>query len=124
MRASCGAALLVVLALAGCGAHKPGAYEAANTALLNRVPVYPGAVAHKTTASSSGATEFEARDLTLPATARATAVIDWYVQRLQATGWKVNGKSFDTIRATRGHAALSVGVRAHTLEVIANARGA
>jgi hypothetical protein len=46
------------------------------------------------------------------------------VQKLQATGWQVTGKSFETIRATRDHAALSVGVRARTLEMIANSRGA
>ena len=124
MRSGYPAALLAVLALAGCGGHKPSAYADANSALLERVPVYPGAAAPKTTASRSGTTEFEARDWALPAPARAAAVIDWYVQKLQATGWQVTGKSFETIRATRGHAALSVGVRARTLEVIANARGA
>jgi hypothetical protein len=96
----------------------------ANTALLDRVPVYPGAAAPKTSAGGSGSTEFAARDWTLSARARATVVIDWYVQRLEAARWKVTGRSFDTIRATRGTASLSVGVRARTLEVIANSRGA
>lgn len=118
------AALLAVLALVGCGEHKPNPYAAANAALLDRIPVYPGAAAPKTGASGEGKTEFATRDWTLPASARATTVIDWTVQGLQAAGWKVIGKSFDTIRATRGNAALSVGVRAHTLEVIANSRGA
>jgi hypothetical protein len=121
------AALLAVLALlsvlAACGGHKPSAYAAANTALLNRVPVYAGAVAPQTSASASGSTEFGARDWTLPAKARATIVIDWYIQKLQPTGWKVTGKSFNTIRAARGTASLSVGVRARTLEVVANSRG-
>jgi hypothetical protein len=118
------AAALAVLALAGCGGHKPSAYAAANTALLDRVPVYPGAAAPKSSAGGSGETEFGARDWTLPASVRATAVIDWYVQKLRAAGWTVTGKSFDTIRATRGNASLSVGVRRRTLEVIANSRGA
>jgi hypothetical protein len=118
------AAVLAVLALTACGGHKPSAYAAENTALLNRVPVYTGAAAPKTSAGGSGSTEFGARDWTLPAEVRATTVIDWYIQRLQAAGWKVTGKSFNTIRATRGNASLSVGVRARTLEVIANSRGA
>ena len=46
-------------------------------------------------------------------------MIDWYVARLQARGWKVTGKSFNTIRANRGNWSLSVGVRARTLEVVA-----
>jgi hypothetical protein len=116
--------VLAVVALAGCGGHKPSAYATANTALLDGIPVYPGAAAPKTTASGAGNTEFGGRDWTLPATARATTVIDWYVQRLPAAGWKVTGQSFDTIRATRRNATLSVGVRARTLEVIANSRGA
>jgi hypothetical protein len=124
VRSGSAVALLAVLAFAGCGGHKPSAYAAANTALLDRVPVYPGAAAPKTTASSSGATEIGARDWTLPPAAGAVTVIDWYVQRLQATGWRVIGKSFGTIRATRGSAALSIGVRARTLEMIANARSA
>jgi hypothetical protein len=117
-------AVLAVVALAGCGGHKPSAYATANTTLLHSVPVYPGAGAPRTTASGAGTTEFGSRDWTLPATARATTVIDWYVRRLQAAGWKLTGKSFDTIRATRRNATLSVGVRARTLEVIANSRGA
>ena len=122
--ASALAALPVVLVAVGCGSHKPSAYAAANTALLDAVAVYPGAAAPKTSASASGMTEFGARDWTLPAHAHATTVIDWYIKRLQAAGWKVTGKSFNTIRATRGNASLSVGVRAGTLEVIANSRGA
>jgi hypothetical protein len=117
------AALLAVLALAGCGRHRPDAYATANTALLARVPVYPGAAAPKTTASGASNTEFAAGDWTLPAAAKPTAVIDWYVLRLEAEGWKVSGRSFNTIRATRDNASLSVGVRARTLEVIANSRG-
>jgi hypothetical protein len=118
------ALLLIVLVLAGCGGHKPSAYSRANTALLASIPVYPGAAAPKTTAGVSSSTEFGARDWTLPARARPELVIDWYVARLQAHGWKVTGKSFNTIRATRGSASLSVGVRRRTLEVVANSRGA
>jgi hypothetical protein len=123
VRSGCAAALFAVLVFTGCGGHKPSAYAAANTALLDRVPAYPGAAAPKTTTSSSGDTEIGARDWTLPPATSATAVIDWYIQRLQTKGWKVTGKSFATIRATRGHATLSVGVRARTLEMIADARG-
>jgi hypothetical protein len=118
------AAALAVLALAGCGGHKPDPYATANTALLGRVPVYPGAAAPKTIASGANGTEFGARDWTLPARARPTTVVDWYVLRLEAAGWQVSGRSFNTIRATRGSGSLSVGVRGRTLEVIANSRGA
>jgi hypothetical protein len=117
------AAAAALLVLAGCGSHKPNAYAQANTALLDRLPVYPGAAAPKTTAGSGAATQFGARDWTLPAHARASRVVDWYVQKLRAQGWKVSEKSFDTIRATRARAALSVGVRGRTLELIANSRG-
>ena len=109
--------VLVALAvvLAGCGGHKPSAQARANAALLDRAPVYPGATAPKTTPGDA----FAARDWTLPASAHAAPVIDWYVATLQARGWKVTGKSFNTIRAKHGQSSLSVGVRAHTLEVIA-----
>ena len=50
-------------------------------------------------------------------------MITWYEQKLQAGGWKIVGKSFGTLRATRGHATLSVGVRGRTLEAVANSRG-
>jgi hypothetical protein len=109
---------------AGCGSHRPGAYARDNTALLARVPVYPGASAPKTTSGASSSTEFGARDWTLPAAARPSTVIDWYVTTLRARGWTITGRSFDTIRATRANASLSVGVRRRTLEVIANSRGA
>jgi hypothetical protein len=108
--------VLVALALAGCGAAKPSAQSGANAALLDRAPVYPGATGAKTTPGDA----FAARDWTLPAGARATQVIDWYVATLQARGWKVTGKSFNTIRAKHGRSSLSVGVRARTLEVIAS----
>ena len=121
MRA-CAVALCVV-ALAGCGTTKPSAYERANIALLATLPVYPGAAAPKTTTSGNSTAEFGARDWTLPANAQPDAVINWYVARLQARGWSVTGKSFDTIRATRGNASLSVGVRGRTLEIVANSRG-
>jgi hypothetical protein len=113
----------VALVVAGCGGGKPTAYARANTALLAQVPVYPGAAAPKTTTSGNSSTEYGARDWTLPAKASPSTVIDWYIARLQSRGWNVTGKSFNTIRATRGNATLSVGVRARTLEVIANSRG-
>jgi hypothetical protein len=117
-RARCALLLfLSALILTACGGHEPSAQNRANTALLDRAPVYPGATAPKTTPGDA----FAARDWKLPAAARAAQVVDWYVARLQARGWKVTGKSFNTIRATHGRSSLSVGVRAHTLEVIASA---
>ena len=109
--------LAAAIVLAGCGSHKPSAHTVANTALLDRVPVYPGSAGAKTTPGDA----FGARDWTLPAKANANVVIDWYVAQLQARGWKVSGKSFNTIRASKDGAKVSVGVRARTLEVIANA---
>ncbi len=109
--------VILAVLLAGCGgSDKPSAQSVANVALLDRAPVYPGAKAPKTTSGDA----FASRDWTLPAGSRASRVIDWYITRLQARGWKVLGKSFDTIRAKRPGATLSVGVRAHTLEVIAS----
>jgi hypothetical protein len=106
------------LLFAGCGGDKkPSPRVAANTAVLDKIPVYPGAAAPKTTPGEA----FGARDWTLPAKAQANRVIDWYVLRLQARGWKVSGKSFNTIRATRSRTSLSVGVRNRTLEIVANA---
>jgi predicted component of type VI protein secretion system len=116
--------LAAVLLLAGCGSKKADPYATGNRALLARVPVYPGAASPKTTVSGDSNTQFGARDWTLPAKADADAVIAWYEQKLQAGGWKIVGKSFETIRATRGHATLSVGVRGRTLEAVANSRGA
>jgi hypothetical protein len=107
----------MALTFAGCGASNPSAQARANTALLDRAPVYPGTSAPKTTAGDA----FAARDWRLPAAARAETVIDWYVAKLQARGWKVTGKSFNTIRAKHGQSTLSVVVRAGTLEVVAAA---
>jgi hypothetical protein len=109
--------LALVVALVGCGAPKRSAHEQANTRLLDSTPVYPGATAPKTTPGDA----FAARDWTLPAGTPAERVIDWYVAKLPARGWKVKGKSFNTIRATRGQSSVSVGVRARTLEVVAAA---
>jgi len=106
--------LLMAVAFAGCGVAKPSAQARANTALLDRAPVYPDASAPKTTPGDA----FSARDWTLPASARAETVIDWYVAKLQARGWTVTGKSFNTIRAKHGKSTLSVGVRGGTLEVV------
>jgi hypothetical protein len=117
-RARCALLLLLsALLLAACGGHKPSAQARANAAILDRAPVYRGATAPKTTPGDA----FAARDWTLPAHAQAVQVIDWYIAALQARGWKVTGKSFNTIRAKRGQSSLSVGVRAHTLEVVASA---
>jgi hypothetical protein len=120
-RARCALLLLLSAALlTACGNAKPSAQARANAALLDRAPVYPGATGAKTTPGDA----FAARDWALPAGASATQVIDWYVATLQARGWKVTGKSFNTIRATRGNASVSIGVRGRTLEAIANSRGA
>jgi hypothetical protein len=117
------AAGLAVVALAGCGgSSKPSAYTQENTALLAHVPVYPGAAAPRTSSGASSNTEFGARDWTLPAKSDPETVIAWYVQRLQKRGWRIAGKNAGTIRAVRSSASLTVGVRARTLEVIANAR--
>ena len=112
------AALLVVavLLLAGCGSKKPDP----NVGLLDRFPVYPGAAAPRTTTNGA----FGARDWTLPAGASTETVVRWYERHLKAAGWKLTGESFGTIRATKGHATLSVGVRGRTLEAVANAQGA
>jgi hypothetical protein len=114
---------LAVVALAGCGgSSKPSAYARENIALLARIPVYPGAAAPRTSAGTSSNTEFGARDWTLPAKTDPETVIAWYIRRLRARRWLIVGKNAGTIRAVRGSASLSVGVRARTLEVIANAR--
>jgi hypothetical protein len=81
--------------------------------------VYPGAAAPTTTINSA----FGARDWTLPAGAKPEVVIQWYEQKLPARGWKLTGKSFNTLRATRRRATLSIGVRGRTLEAVANSRG-
>jgi hypothetical protein len=109
--------MLVAFLLLGCGASKPSSQARANAAVLDRAPVYPRATAPKTTSGDA----FAARDWTLPKGAVASQVIDWYIAALQARGWKVSGKSFNTIRANHGTSSLSVGVRARTLEVVAAA---
>jgi len=119
--------LILALALAGCGDDKPKtdtAYPAANTALLARVPAYPGATAPTTSSSGDSGTQFAARDWTLPARTDPEAVLAWYVPRLQRAGWRVTGKSPGTIRAVRRHETLSLGVRGRALEAVVNARGA
>jgi hypothetical protein len=116
-------ALLAVLALVGCGAKKPDAYARANTSLLNALPVYPGAASPTTSTSGTSETQLGARDWTLPPTAGVEAVVAWYVPRLQRDGWRITGKSAGTLRALRGKATLSLGVRGRTLEAIVDARG-
>ena len=116
--------LLAVLALVGCGAKESDAYTEANLALLDAMPVYPGAAGPKTSTSAAGDVKFAGRDWKLPASATQRVVIRWYETALQRHGWKLVGESFGTIRAVRRGAALSVGVRGHTLEAIANSRGA
>jgi hypothetical protein len=120
MRLTANTALLLALAVlvASCGtAKKADPRIAANTSLLDRIPVYPGSAAPKTTPGQA----FGARDWTLPAKTDPNRVIDWYVSRLEARGWKVSGKSFNTIRATREGRSVSIGVRKRTLEVVASA---
>jgi predicted component of type VI protein secretion system len=114
-------ALLVALALvlAGCGSKKPDAAAVANARLLDSIPVYPGTQAPKTTPGQ----QFGARDWTLPAGANANAIVAWYERRLTARRWRIVGQSFHTIRATKGGAAISVGVRGRTLELIARSGG-
>jgi hypothetical protein len=114
-RARCALLLLLSALLAtACGGHKESAAARANVAVLDRAPVYPGATAPKTTTGDA----FAARDWTLPASVNAVRVIDWTIAKLQARGWKVSGKSFNTIRANRGTSTLSVGVRGRILEVV------
>ena len=112
------------LLLAGCGSQKSDPYEQANLALLDTLPVYPGAAAPKTTTSGSADTKFAARDWTLPAKATAPRVVRWYQAQLPKRGWRISGESFGTVHATRGGASVSVGVRGRTLEAVANSRGA
>jgi hypothetical protein len=116
-------ALAVAVAATACGEKKPDPYAQANLALLDRLPVYPGAAAPKTSAGGASSTEFGARDWTLPAGTTQQAVIRWYEQKLPARGWRITGESFGTIRAVRRGAAVSIGVRGRTLEAIANSRG-
>ena len=117
------AAALAALALAGCGSKKPDAYSVANTSLLNALPVYPGAAAPRTSTSGTSQTLLGARDWTLPAKTNGEVVVSWYIPRLQKAGWQITGKNAGTIRAVRGKASLSLGVRGRTLEAIVDARG-
>ena len=119
-----GLLLALCLALVACGGTKADPIATANRALLDGMPVYPGAAAPKTTTSGLGDVHFAARDWTLPVSAQADTVVTWYEQKLQAAGWKLTGKSFETLRGTRKGASLSVGVRGRTLEAIANSEGA
>ena len=107
--------LALVVLVTGCGSKKPDA----NAGLLDRLPVYPGAAAPRTTTNGA----FGARDWTLPAGTDAQTVVRWYEQKLRARGWSLDGESFATIRASKGHATLSVGIRGRTLEAVANTRG-
>jgi hypothetical protein len=109
--------------LAGCGSKKADPYDRANVALLDAVPVYPGAAEPRTTTSGTADTKFGARDWTLPQGAAEDAVVKWYERALQKRGWKITGESFGTIRATRRGTSLSIGVRGRTLEAVANSRG-
>jgi hypothetical protein len=116
--------VLVVPALAACGgSRQPDAYAQENIALLDRIPVYPGAAAPRTTTSGLSNTEFGARDWTVPAGTTQVAVVRWYERVLAKRGWKVTGESFGTLRAIRKGASLSVGLRGRTIEATANSRG-
>lgn len=114
---------VAALALVACGSKKPDAYERSNVALLETIPVYPGAAAPKTTVSGASNTKFGARDWTLPAGTTQLQVTRWYEKALPRRGWRITGESFGTIRAVRGGASLSIGARGRTLEAVANARG-
>ena len=107
--------LALVVLVAACGSKKPDP----NAGLLDRLPVYPGAAAPKTTTNAA----FGARDWTLPAGTDPQTGVHWDEQKLHDRGWKLEGESFGTVRASKGHATLSVGVRGRTLEAVANARG-
>ena len=88
------ALLLATVALVGCGGGgKPDRYTEANSALLNRLPVYPGAASPKTTAGANSSTQFGARDWTLPAQAKADTVIVWYERKLEAAGFTQAGQT-------------------------------
>lgn len=114
--------LLVVPLLAACGGKKPDSYAQANFALLDRLPVYPQAASPRTSTSGVSNTELGARDWTLPATAQAAKVLQWYERALPKRGWKIANEGNNAIRATRGSATLSLGVRGRTLEAVVNAR--
>jgi hypothetical protein len=110
------AVLLAAAALlAACGSKKPDP----NVGVLASIPVYPGAAAPRTTTTGA----FGARDWTLPAGTDPQTVVRWYERKLGARGWKLEGESFATVRATRNGASLSIGVRGRTLEAVANATG-
>jgi hypothetical protein len=117
------ALLLLVPLLAACGGKKPDAYTSANFALLDKLPVYPQAASPRTSTSGVSNTELGARDWTLPANAKKAAVLKWYEHALPTRGWKIVNEGNDAIRATRGSATLSLGVRGRTLEAVVNARG-
>jgi hypothetical protein len=123
MRPRSAALLLVVPLLAACGGTKHDSYAQANFALLDKLPVYPQAASPRTSTSGVSNTELGARDWTLPANARAAAVLKWYEQALPKRGWKIANEGNDAIRATRGSATLSLGVRGRTLEAVVNSRG-
>jgi hypothetical protein len=117
--------LAAVAAASGCGGgHHASALDRANVALLDKLPAYPGAAAPRTSTSGETNTAFGARDWRLPANARAAVVVAWYADRLHARGWRIADKNDTGLRAFRGGASLSVGVRGRTLELIANAQGA
>jgi hypothetical protein len=118
------AALLVaLLALTGCGSKRQDAYDRANIALLDRLPVYPGSASPRTTTSGATNTKFGARDWTLPRRAGANTVFRWYETALQRRGWRITAESFGTIRAVRNGASLSLGIRGRTVEAVVNSRG-
>jgi hypothetical protein len=115
--------LLAALALTGCGSKRTDAYDRANIALLDRLPVYPGSASPRTTTSGETNTKFGARDWTLPKGTTAAEVVRWYEHALQQRGWRITGESFGTIRAVRKGATVSIGARGRTLEAVANSRG-
>ena len=115
--------LLALLALVACGSKREDAYDRANIALLDRLPVYPGSASPRTTTSGETNTKFGARDWTLPRRTTRTEVVRWYERELQLRGWRITGESFGTIHAVRKGASVSIGARGRTLEAVANSRG-
>ena len=120
--ARCVLAALAACALAGCGGDD--GYRDENLALLATIPSYPGATVDRTTHVTEGDVSFSARDWTLPRSATAPGVVQFYVERLAAKGWQFEGQTGNSAAAHRGPRSVDLAVHGRKLEVIANARGA
>jgi hypothetical protein len=115
-------AALAACCLAGCGGDD--GYRDENVALLATIPTYPGAKVDRTTHVTEGDVSFSARDWTLPRSATAPGVVQFYTGRLAAKRWQFEGQTDYSLAAHRGAQSLDLAVHGRTLEVIANARGA